>query len=429
MARASRPRWPASSWLGLALASLIVVAAVPSSAQGLRVGLGEVEITPPLGSAMAGYTARSGVATSIHDPLLAQVVFFEAADTRVALIALDLRRLTSTAIFEAAWALGVEHVVLASSHTHSGPDADGETGRNSAWRTEMEAKIVEMLRSAMENTFAARLHVGRGATRLAHNRRLVSPEGEVRMLWRNSEEMPTRPLDPGVGVVRITNEEDETRAVLLHFACHPVVLGPDNLALSSDYPGAARRHLAALLTDSPQIVFLQGAAGDLNPYRDKQPLSEGAFDEVEKVGLQLAESAFATLERMKGRSMALGSLRVSSSDLDFDHRWDSEKKVAIRVTTILFGDQLALVAVPGEPFVELQLNLSSRSPVANALMIGYAVSGDHAWPGYLPTMQAAVEGGYGAGYNTHIEVGAGEAIVDRAIIELYSLLGWLDADP
>ena len=86
------------------------------------------------------------------------------------------------------------------------------------------------------------------------------------------------------------------------------------------------------------------------------------------------------------------------------------------------------MAVPGEPFVGHQLALSARSPVAMSLLLGYAVSGGHAWPGYLPTLSAAVDGGYGADYNTYIEVGAGETMVDGAIIDLYTLLGWLDAD-
>jgi hypothetical protein len=51
------------------------------------------------------------------------------------------------------------------------------------------------------------------------------------------------------------------------------------------------------------------------------------------------------------------------------------------------------------------------------------------WIGYVPTIRAAGEGGYGAGYNTRIEVGAGEAMIDRAIVHLFKLQGKLKPSP
>jgi hypothetical protein len=39
------------------------------------------------------------------------------------------------------------------------------------------------------------------------------------------------------------------------------------------------------------------------------------------------------------------------------------------------------------------------------------------WAGYLPTIRAAVEGGYGADYNTTVEVGTGEMLVDRSVVK------------
>ena len=54
------------------------------------------------------------------------------------------------------------------------------------------------------------------------------------------------------------------------------------------------------------------------------------------------------------------------------------------------------------------------------------MSAPHAWTGYIPTIEAATQGGYGAGYNTTIEVGAGETMVDRGVIDLFKLKGMLD---
>ena len=40
-------------------------------------------------------------------------------------------------------------------------------------------------------------------------------------------------------------------------------------------------------------------------------------------------------------------------------------------------------------------------------------------------MRAAVEGGYGASYNTTVEVGAGERLVNRGVVHLWELRGAL----
>ena len=49
---------------------------------------------------------------------------------------------------------------------------------------------------------------------------------------------------------------------------------------------------------------------------------------------------------------------------------------------------------------------------------------------YFPTIEAAVEGGYGAGdFTSVVEVGAGERLVDRSLIHAYEFLGKLDPAP
>ena len=41
------------------------------------------------------------------------------------------------------------------------------------------------------------------------------------------------------------------------------------------------------------------------------------------------------------------------------------------------------------------------------MMFGYSYSAGGVWAGYIPTILASVEGGYGANYNTTVEVGTG----------------------
>jgi len=84
------------------------------------------------------------------------------------------------------------------------------------------------------------------------------------------------------------------------------------------------------------------------------------------------------------------------------------------------------MGMPGEPFVEFGINFRERAPVPDVFFVGYA----NGYYGYFPTLRAAVEGGYGANsLTTRTEVGAGEAMVNHALVKLYQMLGKLRMVP
>ena len=89
--------------------------------------------------------------------------------------------------------------------------------------------------------------------------------------------------------------------------------------------------------------------------------------------------------------------------------------------TAVINDDLAFVGMPGEIFVDFQLDLKSRSPINDTFLLGYC----NGYLAYFPTIKAAAEGGYGAGSQTFVEVGAGERMIDRAVINLYTFVGKL----
>ena len=88
-------------------------------------------------------------------------------------------------------------------------------------------------------------------------------------------------------------------------------------------------------------------------------------------------------------------------------------QVGVAVGVLKSGGELAFVSLPGEPFVQLQLDLKARAPVAFTFMLGYT----NGYTGYFPTLQANREGGYGAswGETMHVEPAAGEAMIDAAV--------------
>jgi len=98
----------------------------------------------------------------------------------------------------------------------------------------------------------------------------------------------------------------------------------------------------------------------------------------------------------------------------------------LHVTTLLLNKRIALVGMPGEPFVNFQVNWRDRCPVPDAFFLGYT----NGYFDYFPTIDAAAEGGYGAAdSNTYVEVGAGERMLRQALARVYEMLGKLSEAP
>jgi hypothetical protein len=243
------------------------------------------------------------------------------------------------------------------------------------------------------------------------------------MLWRNPERQPTHPLDPRVGLLIFKDAGNRVRAVLVNYACHAVVLGADNLEISADYPGVMCDYVEKQLGAGTLCLFVQGAAGDINPFDATTPVKDGAFDLVEKTGLALGRKVVGAVNQAKTQKGGEWKIQAQHDALEFANRWKPAEKVRAGMETILFDRNIALATLPGEPFVDLQMALAAQSEIEYTFLCGYTFTGDGGWVGYIPTLEAAAQGGYGAGYGTFIGAGAGEALVDRATLNLYQMSG------
>lgn len=422
----------------------------------LRAAAARVDITPPPGLEMWGYSSRSGKAVGVLDPLHARILVLDDGTTRLSLVTLDLGRTFGPGGMEFVRArvrksVGVEQVFFCASHTHSGPVIQdsypgGETPR---WETDALEKIASAVEKCCGDLTTARIGSGSGETYIGHNRRQVQPDGKVKMLWRNTTKVPTSPVDPRVGVIRIDGGDGDPLAILVNHACHPVVMGPDNLRYSADFPGAMARVVAESFDGNPVCFFLQGGAGDINPYFDKTPLREEGVRRMKEAGEELGRTTVRVGRSITARPVEGPCLRYSLDTLRFKNRWNLEKVLAsleerLRATaveryrrylsapldcpvmTLMIGGDIALMGMPGEPFVDFDIDFRARSPVRSSFFVGYA----NGYFGYFPTIQAAVVGGYGADtVVTRAQVGAGEAMVDHAVVTLYEKLGRLRSIP
>ena len=253
-----------------------------------------------------------------------------------------------------------------------------------------------------------------------HNRRLVHDDGKVEMMWGNKERIPTTPLDYTVGVIRVAKEDGSPLATLVNFTSHPVILGDDNLQLSADYPGAMARRIEE--TTGGQCMFLQGACGDINPFGDKTSVDNGGFAEVERMGYALADEAMRILKTIETTATDR-EITFSREIISLAPRRNTENEgpIEAEVNTITIGNDIALATFPGEFFVEHQLSLKKRATFTHTYFVGYS----NGVLSYFPTIRASIEGGYGADRGVYVEPGAGEYLVNRALINLHRQTGRL----
>ena len=263
----------------------------------LLVGASRVEITPPLHVPYLGFDPRQSTFEGVHDPLFARAAVFTQGDAHVAVLSADALGLTRDLLgpgrdfvaevrARAAQGIGLrpDRILVAATHAHSTPETYGITR---LWEREDCAAWVEALADQLAEALQLAWH-DRRAARLSHA--VTSLPG----MSRNRRD-DAGPLDEGLCVL-LAEREGTGPVVLTNFACHPVTVQVQPL-VSADFPGAAMAILERELGDGSTCLFLQGAAGDINPIRGN------TFDwrDVETYGLMLAG---ATLEAVGAARLA-----------------------------------------------------------------------------------------------------------------------------
>lgn len=415
-------------WVFLFLAGLLLAAGAAHAE--IRVGLSQVDITPPVGGLTTGYSSAQPT-DGIHDPVSARVMILENGQDCVALVVCDLCVHNSAWLHEQVASIGVTQLLLMNTHTHAGPKLNQEDFPSAElpWHAAVDERILSAVREAKERTFTAFFLAAEGHITLGYNR--LVRDGSVAVThFENPERIPYGPVDPQVGVIRVTDEDQTTRAVIVNYACHPVVLGPRNRKISADFPGVMREIVEQHCGNDCLCVFIQGAGGDINPLMmARGDDRERDFDVVQVMGRLLADEVQKTLATTADVPGVSQSFSVASTETTFRSRWDPEQEVAAGVTTLLINEDIGIMTMPGEPFHHFQVDFRSRANLPHAYLFGYCCNGPYDWTRYMPDILSAARGGYGASDTTVAEVGAGERLVNLGLVQLLTLQGRLKATP
>lgn len=237
-------------------------------------------------------------ATGVHDPIWARVLTLRKGDLQVAIVALDLVGFFHDDVIAVRQAvrarnLGVDHVLVASTHQHEGPDTMGlwgaslaSTGRNPAYVDLVVKQIADAVEEAVRSEAPGTITVARG---------------EASSFVADSREPLV--IDAGVTAVEMKGSTGDVRAHLVVWGNHPEALAADNTLITSDYPHYLRGQLESAHPGST-TVFLAGSLGGLmNPLRvtgcpkmdGTAGCDNGSFEKARYIGEGAADAALAAL--------------------------------------------------------------------------------------------------------------------------------------
>ena len=419
------------------VSTLAVCVCASADEQSFRAGYAEIDISPEKPMPMWGYGDRhAALSEGVRDPLSARVVVLDAQGTTLAVVGMDIGRAPTSWMMpnireSVRSASDVEYVMIAGSHTHHGPviELQDEEGKGKgkfddavAYSKELENKLIKVINEATENLQEARMGWACDQVDMNSNRHT---------------KFKPKPVDKDLAVVRFDDIEGNPLVILVNFAAHPTNLPVKDLRFSSEYCGYMVRTVRDEM--NADCVFMQGAAGDLSCNKTKETNTIEAFGTVlgkkvvslaksistkrsEKPSIEVVEDEFRFKSRLDLTNPLLQSMFQAGffpeliSALD---EIDGNMLIAPMMTALI-NDEVAIVTGPGEFFCSHSIRLKERCRAPLTLFFGYC--NGHCM--YFPTIEAAAEGGYGAGpLVSWVELGAGEQMTNKALINIYTLMG------
>lgn len=303
-------------------------------------GAGRAVITPPLGIPLGGNARLNNYASGVFSELYARALWLDSGPDAVCLVSLDLLAMWASDAWPLRQAVAAqvgiqpESVLVACTHTHSGPDMlstlcwhEEKLRRDEAllkpYRDILMKGVLEAATQARRSAVLAEAFWGKAQDRdIGHNRRLRRRDGSTCMNWElpptDDVDAELGPIDPQVSVLCLRRADGSLIAAVSHYACHAAILAGLNTEISGDYCGLAmvqleQENAAIHASGRPVFLFFQGAAGNVNHIDYRFPERGRDRSEVQRCARLLVQSVKTAMER-SGRFDPL-PLRSSAREL------------------------------------------------------------------------------------------------------------------
>ncbi len=341
----------------------------------MKTGYAQTIITPLLDKSvfLAGF-GNNRRAQTIHDDLYARALAIQDEGTTFVLVALDLIGFFRPDVRDVIELLKVSEsfnvlnpqIIIASTHTHHGPDTMGLWGPDDKTRgvdqdylSSIKNKIAHVILASLSDLKPASIkatsvHVP-GLAKNARNPQIVDDELTLAQFMSNDG----RPL-----------------ITFFNFPCHPETLWEHNPNITSDYVGYLRDEVEKQ-TGAPCIFFSGALGGMMTP-----DVKDHSFEEAELMGKKLAEEGLKALLGGKGQTQTF-SLKTKGIAVKLTNPlykiafWrkllpdlrNKKGQIETEVNLIKIGG-LWLAAVPGELLPKLGLRLKAELLEAGADVAG-----------------------------------------------------------
>ncbi len=426
-------RWdyPARMIAGCILVLFLAIpAAIPAEKGSLLAGAARIDITPASDAAlpMSGYSSRKQGFKGIHDRLNVRAIVVGDGSTQAAIVSCEIIGLSNGLWEEISQRIvsetGIprENLLLASVHTHAAPSTgvyDRElTPNQKAFVDSLKNAIVESVRQAKAALQPAKVGFGTGEAKVNMNRRARNGEGGW-MLGNN----PDGESDKTVAVIKFETASGDPMAILSNYGVHGTVLGPGNLQVSSDLPGATSRYVEQHYSGKVVAPWTSGTAGDQDPiYRVGTDFQEvtalGAIlgEEVVRVADAIKTSPKARIHGAQQVVTCPGKKTVQSPGPGKEYKFEDADPVGIRLSLLVIND-IAITGVSGEILTNIGLRLKRESPFNRTIMLTHCNGSS----GYIPDDAAYDQVSYEI-LTTRVKRGCAEGAIVSGLLEMMGKL-------
>jgi len=243
-------------------------------------GFGKAIITPKMKVWMAGFDPGQRRSAGVHDDLFARALVLKQGEEKLALVSLDLIGLNREDIEKyksLVQGFRPDQILIACTHTHSGPDTMGvwglipfARGNNPEYMKQIGQGIVSAIKEAEASLKPAEMWT----TVYQMNPSLMFNKRD------------TKDKDDTMGIMVFLDSEGITIATLINLTGHPEVMWKRNRLISADYPGVVYKLVEKKYGGG--AIFFNGALGALVSPNVENPEAEHSWAELDDFGSRVA---------------------------------------------------------------------------------------------------------------------------------------------
>ena len=411
----------------------------------IKVGFARLDVTPPLGSPLAGYF-KERPADGILDPIeLNAIAFSNGKDTAIIIaadfIGMNMQHSEAVrALIEEKSGVPKDHVMICCLHQHTSLRIGGSGYaelKDMAYIDLLYRKFADVSVLAVADMCEAKVTTAerRAIEDIAFVRRYVLEDGTIATNPKPYLAKPIRHCDESDNTVRLIRfkREGKKDIAYVNFSTHPDVIS--GTKLSADWPGFVRRFVESGIEDTCCICVV-GCQGDSNHVNFLLPiekrLPEGPFvAHSRRMGRIIAETVKLIWDNTTEHECdtVFGGVTViyNKTNTDGEELYDEQKSFlddynagkfdanrqpsiteiafatritklrteplyhAVPITVLGLGD-IAFVGFGGEPFTHYTI-AAKEAAGSKTVFCSCVTNGNE---GYLPHERAFLEGGYEA---------------------------------